>query len=251
MFQISEDSDLDQALAWISSHCGSGPVAVGVDWASSQKEGSNPTSVTVTEADAENDIQRAVLLWKSNNPNVQRERLRRVVLAVQARPAGGRAKRCGLDATGQQLFCKDVAAYLSDLCPVESVVMSESITVPGYDTPVSKKTYYSDRYVQRFEDNRVSAPPERYFREDHRLPKKIKGLYVCEPQADGKHGDTVDSGKIASAMLRSIGNGAFTPEAVAVRKSLAPVPVEGVRQFHNPVAERPRREFVSGRGARE
>jgi hypothetical protein len=214
LFQIADDVDFDVSLVWLATHLGSGPAAVGVDWASSQKEGSNPTSVTVTEADGENEIQRAVLLWKSNNPLLQRERLRRVVTTINERKEGGRVRRVGQDATGQQLFCKDVARDLAGLAPVENIVMSETVELPGYDTPVTKKTYFSDLYVAKFNDNRVSAPPERYYREDHRLPKKIKGLYVCEPQADGKHGDTFDSGKIASHMLKSSGGAAFTAETI-------------------------------------
>lgn len=213
LFQISEDSDLDQAIKFIAERIGKGPVAVGVDWATSQKEGSNPTSVTVTEEDGVNEIQRAVLLWKSNNPDVQCERVCRVVSAINQRKEGGRVRRFGQDATGQQLFCKVVAKALAGLCPVESLVMSETVELPGYDTPVTKKTYYGDLYVAKFNDNRVTAPPERYYREDHRLPKKLKGLYVTEPQSDGKHGDTFDSGKIASAMLKSAG-GAITAESV-------------------------------------
>ena len=214
LFQISDDVDFDVALTWLRVHLGTGPCAVGVDWASSQKEGSNPTSVTVTEGDGENEVQRAVLLWKSSNPLLQRERLRRVVTTINERKEGGRVRRVGQDATGQQLFCKDVARDLAGLAPVENIIMSETVELPGYDTPVTKKTYFSDLYVAKFNDNRISAPPERYYREDHRLPKKLKGLYVCEPQADGKHGDTFDSGKIASHMLKSSGGASFTDETI-------------------------------------
>lgn len=213
LFQIADDVDFDRAIQWIAKNIGSGPLTAGVDWASSQKEGSNPTSVTLNELDGESEIERAVLVWKSSNPAIQRERLRRIVVTCNSRPQGGRMRRVGQDATGQQLFCKDVAADLAGLVPVENIVMSETIELPGYDTPVTKKTYFSDQYVSRFNDNRITAPPERYYREDHRLPKKIKGLYVCDPQPDGKHGDTFDSGKIASAMQRSSA-GALTAEVV-------------------------------------
>jgi hypothetical protein len=37
------------------------------------------------------------------------------------------------------------------------------------------------------------------------MPKKLRGLYVCDPAADGKHGDTFDSGKLANWALRSGG----------------------------------------------
>lgn len=214
-FQIADDDDFEAGIAHLAKIIGKGPVTFGVDWASSQKEGSNPTSVTVSELEGELEIQRVNFIWKSNNPKVQRYRVRRMVETVNARPEGGRARRFGQDATGQQLFCKDVASELAGLVPVESVVMSETLELPGYDTPVSKKTVFGDRYISRFNDNRIAAPPERYYREDHRLPKKIKGLYVCEPQADGKHGDTFDSGKIASEMHTSNSGGAITAEILA------------------------------------
>ena len=50
---------------------------------------------------------------------------------------------------------------------------------------------------------KLTLPPERYLREDHRLVKKDRGSYVCEAQADGKHGDTFDSGKLADWALSS------------------------------------------------
>jgi hypothetical protein len=93
------------------------------------------------------------------------------------------------------------------LCPVENVVSSESVDVPGYETPITKKTSMGDLYVSKFTDNRMTAPPERYYREDHRLPKKIKGLYVCDPAPDGKHGDTFDSGKLASRAVNGSDTG--------------------------------------------
>lgn len=212
-FQVADDMDFDNALAFLLKHIGAGPVGIGVDWASSTKEGTNPTSVTVAEKDGENEIQRAVIVWKASNPDLQRERLRRVVQTVNARPTGGRVRRLAQDATGQQLFCRDVAKDLSGLVPVESVVMSESVELPAYDTPISKKTYLGDLYVAKLNDNRLTLPPERYVREDHRLPKKIKGLYVCEPTPDGKHGDTFDSGKLASWALGKAGTLSFAKPA--------------------------------------
>ena len=196
-------------------------MGIGVDWASSQKEGTNPTSVTVVEGDGENEMQRLVAVWKVSNPELQRERLRRVILAVAARPAGGRARRVSLDATGQQLFCRDVSRELGGLCPVENVVMSEGVSLPAYDTAISKKTYLGDLYVAKLNDNRLTLPPERYVREDHRMPKKIKGLYVCEPAADGKHGDTFDSGKLASWALGNKGGALVEMSGVRVGGNVA------------------------------
>ncbi len=218
LFQIADDLDFDNALAFLAARLTAGAVGIGVDWASSQKEGSNPTSVTVSEQEGAGEIQRAVLLWKTNNPDVQIDRLKQVVQTVARRPAGGRARKVALDATGQQLFCRLVAKALAGLVPVESVIMSETMTVPGQETAVNKKTYLGDKYVGQFFDNRMTCPPERYFREDHRMPKKIKGIYICEPGPDGKHGDTFDSGKLATWALKgSAGRTVLPPATVNPR----------------------------------
>jgi hypothetical protein len=42
------------------------------------------------------------------------------------------------------------------------------------------------------DDNHLWLPSERYVREDWRLVKKEKGQFVCEPDSDGRHGDTFD-----------------------------------------------------------
>jgi hypothetical protein len=219
-FQISDDLDFDNAIAWLKKNLGENKVGIGVDWASSQKEGTNPTSVTVAEQDGLDIIQRAVLIWKTNNPDIQRDRLKQIVLAIRARPVGGSARRLCQDATGQQLFCKDVQKHLSGLIPVENVIMSETVELPGYDTSVTKKTWLGDLYVSQFADNRITAPPERYYREDHRMPKKIKGYYVCEPASDGKHGDTFDSGKLASHALNSKNGAIATMEGVTLGQTI-------------------------------
>jgi hypothetical protein len=56
------------------------------------------------------------------------------------------------------------------------------------------------------------------------MPKKIKGLYVCEPAADGKHGDTFDSGKLASyALMKNSGVRFAKPTAMGVAPVMAGV----------------------------
>ena len=85
------------------------------------------------------------------------------------------------------------------------MIASETVQVPGNDTPVTKKTWLGDLYVGQLNDNRLWLPPERYVREDHRLTRKVKGQYTCEAAPDGKHGDTFDSGKLASHALRTKG----------------------------------------------
>lgn len=206
---VDSDLDFDSALAFLHQHLGSGPVTGGWDLASTEKETSNPSSFTVMEKAGHEYITRLCCVWKTSRPELQIERARRIVETVALRKEGGRLRRLGIDATGDRLFARHAQQQLAPLAPVELVVMSETVDLPGYDSSVTKKTWGGDLYVGALNDNRHTFPPERYFRDDHRLPKKIKGLYQTSAAPDGKHGDTFDSGKVALLMHESGKAGEF------------------------------------------
>jgi hypothetical protein len=84
------------------------------------------------------------------------------------------------------------------------VVGSERHEEPGYE-PMTKKQWTASRLVAILDDNHLTIPPERYVRDDWRLVRKEKGLIVCEPDVDGKHGDTFDSAKLAIYALEDGG----------------------------------------------
>ena len=50
-------------------------------------------------------------------------------------------------------------------------------------------------------DNHYAMPADEYFKQDQRLTVKNAGRYECEPQPDGKHGDTFVSGEMAEYAL--------------------------------------------------
>lgn len=202
---VETDADFDRALDFLAKHLGDGAVGCGWDLATTEKEGSNPSSFTVTEARGLDEIQRLVCLWKSSDPDLQCERAERILQTIAAREKGGRARRLAIDATNERLFARGAQKWLARHVPVELVIASETVRVPGNDTPVTKKTWLGDLYVGQLNDNRLWLPPERYVREDHRLTRKVKGQYTCEAAPDGKHGDTFDSGKLASHALRTKG----------------------------------------------
>lgn len=195
----------------------SGIVGGGWDLASTEKDTSNPSAFTVMEFLGGEFITRASLLWKTSSPAIQLERARRILAAVARRKSGVKMRRLCIDATGDRLFAKTMQTELSrEGVPVELVVASETVVMPGYDSPVTRKTALGDKYVAALNDNRHAFPPERYFREDHRMPKKIRGSYVTDPASDGKHGDTFDAGKLAQeAITAHAATFDFEPLAVA------------------------------------
>lgn len=205
---VDSDADLQRALLLLRGLLGDGPVGIGVDVASSTGETSNPTSVTVTEKRGLERFQRLVVVWKEKREAVQRERLRAIVQAVRNRPAGGPARRLCIDGSNERLFAQGTQAEFASLIPVEVVISGASVDpLPaGYTETINFKTWLGDLYCAAINDGQTACPSAEYFKSDHRLTVKSAGRYACDPQPDGKHGDTFDSGKLAEYALLGRGD---------------------------------------------
>ncbi|MHC1762912.1 MAG: hypothetical protein AB9869_01215 [Verrucomicrobiia bacterium] len=214
LFQIGNDLEFDQALRWLVDHLGTGRVGLGWDLATTTKETSNPSAFGVFEERGVELILRAVFLWKVADPDVAIERARRIAQTIRARPQGGPARRLCIDATNERYFAQSVRKELAADLPVELVIGSETIQLPGQEESITMKQYLGGLLVAELDDNHLWLPPERYLREDWRLVKKEKGQFVCEPDADGRHGDTFDGAKLGRHALKSTGGGAFTTETL-------------------------------------
>jgi hypothetical protein len=213
-FQINSDLEFDQALAWMLKNLAAGRIGLGWDLATTTSETSNPSSLTVLEEDGRDLLARAKFVWKTADPDVAMERTLRVVKAIAQRREGGRARRLCVDATNERYFAQLVRKALCGDIPVELVVGSETIEVPGEPKPITMKQYLGGQLVAELDDNHLTLPPERYVREDWRLVRKEKGQFVCEPDASGRHGDTFDSTKLGLRALRSTEGGIETVEGI-------------------------------------
>jgi hypothetical protein len=207
-FVIEDDKGFREALAFLQAKLGSGPVGIGADLATTEQQTSNPTAVTVTEQRGMDLIEHVVFVWKTKDPNLAKERFRAIVTTVNARKEGGRARRMCIDATNERYFASEVRDELAGLVPVELVIGSETIELPGKEEPITMKQMLGGMYVAELNDNHLTLPPERYLKEDHRLPRMEKGKFVCDPDVEGRHGDTFDSGKNSVWALKS-NNGAI------------------------------------------
>lgn len=212
-FVLDDDLGFDNALAWLQKNLGTNRVGIGVDWATTEKAVSNPTSVSVVEQEGASFIIRAIFVWKTSDPDLAEDRLVRIVETVNARPQGGRARKVAQDFTSEKYFGERIKKRLRALVPVENVVASETIERPGGEK-VTMKQYLGSQYVAELEDNHLTLPPERYVREDHRLPKREKGSFICEADAQGRHGDTFDSSKLGIHALISRGDAHAVAAAV-------------------------------------
>lgn len=203
LFSIDDDTDMDHAIAWLLAHIGNGPVGLGWDTATTENDTSNPSSFTVTEQRGSEYVSLLTCIWKQGDPAKQRKWALRIVRAIAARPEGGRARKLSIDGTNERLFARDVKAAFAAELPVEVVVNSETLEIPGEDTPLTKKQVYGQRLINAFEDNRMTVAPERYVKDDFRLVKKDRGMLVCDLGPDGQHGDTFDSHKLSLLSLAS------------------------------------------------
>lgn len=194
---VEHEGDWQRALHLLRGVLRDGPVTLGLDVASTTHETSNPTSLTVTEKLGTERFQRLVALWKTRQRVVTSARLADVTRAVRGRPAGGPPRRVLIDATSERLAAEETAADLRGQVPVQLVVASETLVPPGYNGPVNYKTYLGDLYSAAINDGQYALAPEAYLKDDHRLVTKDGGRYQCVPDADGRHGDTFDSGKLA------------------------------------------------------
>jgi hypothetical protein len=209
---VQDDLDFARGLAFLVEHLKGGPAGLGVDLATTEKESSNPTSVTVAEQDGLDFVGVATFVWKTKEPAIARERMRRIVETVNARKEGGRARRMAIDATNERYFATELQHELCAIVPVELVISSETVEMPGGEK-ITKKSLLGGQLVAEIDDNRAVLPPERYLREDFRRVRKDRGLFVTEIGPGGEHGDTFDSHKLAKHALSST-QGAFTGESI-------------------------------------
>jgi hypothetical protein len=216
-FKIETDDDLRTALIWLIDNMSARPVGIGIDPATTTKQKSNPTALAIVEDHVSEQIARAVFVWKTNDPKIADERIDMIVAAVAARKSlGGRARGMCIDATNERYWASATRDRLASAMPVDLIVGSEAHEEPGIER-MTMKQFLGNRLTGMLDDNKLTLPPDRYIREDFRLVKKDRGQLVCDPDIDGKHGDTFDAVKLASFALHSGG----PPEAGATQVGAA------------------------------
>lgn len=211
---VDTDEDLERAIAFLREHIGANPVALGLDLATTEKETSNPTSLAVVEQLGFEFVARLVLAWKTRDPEIARQRIHRVVTAVNERKAGGRARRLAIDATNERYFAIDLQTFLGGMVPVELVINSENIELPGHPEPMTWKQFLGNALIESLDDNHLTLPAERYIKEDFRLVKRCRGTFDTEVTAEGKHGDTFDAVKLGRHALVSKRGGMLSTEGI-------------------------------------
>lgn len=212
---VENEGDFRRAADLLRATLTTGPVGIGFDTASTTGETSNPSSITVTENMGGERFQRLVCVFKTKKRVIACDYLRRLVQTVAQRENGGRARRLCIDASNERLAAEETKDALTGDIPVELILGGAGVDpLPaGYREPINYKTFLGDLYCAAVNDGRTVLPPDDYLKADHRLPTKDQGRYLCMPDADGKHGDTFDSGKLAEYALFTGGPFAYTAVA--------------------------------------
>jgi hypothetical protein len=212
---IDDEADFQRALFALRANLGGGPVGAGFDPATTTKETSNPSSLTITELVGGDRFARLVVMWKEKKGAVVIDRLQRIFRAIEQRPKGGRARRFCILATNERYFADLAADALRALVPTQLVIESENVhpQPAGYESPIGFKTYLGDLYSAAVNDNRCALPAGEYFKKDQRMVVKSAGRYDCTPDtSDGAHGDSFASGAAAEyAVIGGAGEFGFDP----------------------------------------
>ena len=212
-FPVQNEADFVDVLAWLRTRLTHGPVGLGWDLATTERQTSNPSAFAVVEQCGADFFARAIATWKTADSALALQRVGRMLDAIKARRRGGGARRLCIDATNERYFSTEVRRKLSGLLPVEQVIASVTVDRPG-QPPITLKQQLGERLVAALDDNRLALPGDRYIHEDFRLVRKERGQFVCEPDAQGRHGDTFDATKLALHALGPAKHTDVTPMTV-------------------------------------
>jgi hypothetical protein len=160
---------------------GDGPIAVGVDPATTTKKLSNPTSIAVTQRVGLDYFVRAVIRFKTSDPAVTRAFIDRAIDL----PGGKRVRRVVIAATSERFFATDERSRLAGRVPVELVIESEKVGYMGEE--MTYKLYLGNLLVNTLNDNLLSLPNAVWLRNDLRQPEGA--TFQADPDENGNHAD--------------------------------------------------------------
>lgn len=213
---VDTEEDFQRGLDWLVDHLGPRPVGLGWDLATTENETSNPSSFVVKEDLGNGEwIDVVTFVWKTRDPAIAKARCKRIVQTVNARGEGGRARKLCVDGSNERYFAVEVQREMAGLVPVEIVVSSENIEIPGQE-PMSKKAYLGNELVDDLDNNKGTLPPEKYLKDDFRRVKRDRGSFSTEMGPNGEHGDTFDGSKLALHALRSNAGAMTSTDGIVV-----------------------------------
>ena len=186
--------------SWIDN-IGSGPLALGVDPATTEGKKSNPTGFAVVEESGVEYITRMLTWYKIANPAEARYRIKEVVDALIARGFKNRIRGLSVDASNETYWSTDLKSELD--IPVILTSGSEKSEYRGEST--NFKTFSCSVVADAAESQRLTLPDHRYVREDFGRMIKSSGKFHAPVGPNGEHADTFDAVRQATSLLQGSG----------------------------------------------
>jgi len=202
-----------------------GPIGIGADPATTEKQKSNPFGICVTERVNGLFITRLVLSFKSSDPSKPKAILRE--LCETCHPLA-----LALDASSERYWCAEVQQDLRNICPVMLVVNGEKTEYLG--EPMNYKTYLGNLAVSNLDESICALPPDKVIKDDFRLVQRYKGGFDnnLDP-ITGRHGDLFDGFKLSLHALIN-GTGMTEAEATPTGHAADPDPARQTRMSSRP-----------------
>lgn len=200
-----EEATLARVVGAVLTVAEAGQWGVGYDIATTTNEKSNPSSITLTQGKGSERRARLIVRWKSASPDFSKALVARSCETLKK--SGGHVVKVCLDGSNEKYYADLVKTALETAgFAVEIVVSGETVENP--DNPKAKmrmKEKTGGLLVNIATDRLLALPPDKWVKDDFLLQKKEKGLFVCDLDAAGNHGDTFDSTKLSVYALESSG----------------------------------------------
>jgi hypothetical protein len=165
-------------------------IGLGLDLATTEKETSNPSALSVVEGVGRDLFVRLLLRWKTSDPEVTMAIIMAVLMAISPR----KARKLCVDATSEKFFAATVRRRLSGIVPVDLIVASESTEYLG--EKMLMKVYLNNLLINYLEDGLLHLADEPWIKDDFRLVKRSKGTFIADVDANGGHADGFDAVKL-------------------------------------------------------
>jgi hypothetical protein len=144
-------------------------------------------------------VVRCRFIWKTKDPEIANQRIHSILSILERR--GIRPRALVQDATNERYYAEQNRTHFRAKVPVVLVVASETVDKPSLDKPTNWKEYLGNQLIAKLDDNNLTLPSDEYTRTDYRLVMKDRGRIMCEPNAEGMHGDCFDADKLAGHAL--------------------------------------------------
>lgn len=204
---LDEEKMLARVISQVLNVAAEAPWGAGYDIATTTNKKSNPSSLTLTQAISTERWAKLIVRWKSARPDFARTLIARALNALKQ--AGGKMEKLCIDASNEKYFATDIKDHIQVECgvTVELIVSGEVVETGDPTAPkMRQKERCGNLLVNHGNARLLALPPNGWIKTDFLLQKKEKGLFVCDLDPAGNHGDTFDSTKLSILALEGGGS---------------------------------------------